>query len=175
MMMAISAMPSLCIHSFPFQAEEYTYRNNQRHDRAGRTKYIAIAVGPVVASPGGVVDYAQLWTRADAGVVAVGANVSQWTNQATTISMTAQATMAVISSSVSVSSNDFNYNPSITFNGASNQKLAGTFATPTVNPALMFAVVKKSNLPNVVYANPYSLGSSGASGIAYNNFPGILQ
>jgi energy-converting hydrogenase Eha subunit F len=104
------------------------------------------------------------------GVVATGANVSQWTNQASTISMTAQATMAVVSSSVSISTNDFNYNPSITFNGASNQKLAGTFATPTVNPALMFAVVKKTNLPNTVYANPYSLGSSGASGIAYNNF-----
>jgi hypothetical protein len=135
----------------------------------GVTKYIAIAVGPVVASPGGVVDYAQLWTRADAGVITSGTNVSQWTNQATTISMTAQATMAVPSSSVSLGSNDFNYNPSITFNGASNQKLAGTFATPTVNPALMFAVVKKSNLPNVVYANPYSLGATGASGIAYNN------
>jgi hypothetical protein len=90
---------------------------------SGTTKYITIVVA---ASPGGITDNIQLWTKANTGVVATGTNVTQWTNQSSTTTMTTQASIAA-SSDITLSSNDFNYNPSLTFSGASAKRLSGSF------------------------------------------------
>src|SRR5262249_21692393 len=105
----------------------------------------------------------QLWLKADAGVTTSGSNVSQWTNQAST-AMTTQASKTA-SSNVVLNSNTFNYNPTVTFDGTSGQNLAGQFTTASANPALIFAVVKKSSTTDNDNGNPFSLGPAGASGI----------
>jgi hypothetical protein len=129
--------------------------------------------GEVTAqSPGGVATSPKLWTKANVGVTATGANVTQWTNQSGT-AMTTQASIAA-STDITLSSNDFNYNPSLTFSGAIGKRLSGTFAAANVNPALMFAVVKKSaaTVPALTSNNnngePYSMEVTlGAAGIGY--------
>ncbi|MES2371048.1 MAG: gliding motility-associated C-terminal domain-containing protein [Bacteroidota bacterium] len=129
---------------------------------SGATKYITLAVQRY---PGGVTDNHKLWTRADAGVIETSANVTQWTN----LSIEAMVTQAsaTASTDITLNSNNFNYNPTLVFTGASGKTLSGTFGSATTNPALMFAVVKKATSPNTSSGNPYSLGGAGAAGIGY--------
>lgn len=139
------------------------------------TTIVALAVGsvntiPLVASnaPGGVgFNTMQLWTKANAGVITSGANVSQWTNQAP-ISMTTQASKSA-NSNVALNSDAFNYNPTLIFTGADDEILSGAFATAPSSPAMLFAVTQRSTTPDVSLSNPYSLGADGGAGIAYSN------
>lgn len=142
------------------------------------TTIVALAVGSVNTiplvnpfAPGGVgFNTMQLWTRADIGVITSGTSVSQWTNQAP-VSMTTQASKTA-NSNVTLSdegNNALNYNPTLTFTGADNEVLSGTFAANPSNPAMLFAVTKRATTPDVALSNPYSLGPDGGAGIAYNN------
>jgi hypothetical protein len=120
---------------------------------SGATKYITLAYAP---TPGGVTDNSRLWTKADAGVVVSGVNVSQWNNYSGT-GMTTEASIAA-STDITLGALAMNYNPALIFSGASGKRLSGTFAAPSANPGLMFAVVKKAVSPNNTGTNPYSLG-----------------
>ncbi|MCH5597457.1 hypothetical protein [Niabella ginsengisoli] len=118
-------------------------------------------------SPGGVSSGLYLWTKADAGVTATGSQVSQWANQAITTTMTTQASRTA-SANVTLENNTFNYNPTLVFDGVSNQMLQGQFASPSSNPALIFAVVQHSSTTENSLGGVYSLGGEGASGIVYD-------
>jgi hypothetical protein len=135
--------------------------------------FYTLAAEVAAQSPGGVATSPKLWTKANVGVTATGANVTQWANQSAT-AMTTQASIAA-STDITLNSNDFNYNPSLSFSGASGKRLSGTFAAVTANPALIFAVVKKSvvTVPvltsNNINGSPYSQGgaTAGTPGIGY--------
>jgi gliding motility-associated-like protein len=125
---------------------------------SGATKYITIAV---LSTPGGLTDIMKLWTKADAGVIVSGANVTQWTNQWGT---------AIPDANIVLDPDNFNYNPTLIFSGASGKVLAGTFATiATSTPVVLFAVAKKAASPINSFGGPYAMGPAVGYGISQNN------
>ncbi|MEI9913222.1 MAG: hypothetical protein WDO71_28410 [Bacteroidota bacterium] len=124
----------------------------------------------MVTQPGGIPANLSLWLKADAGVTATGANVSQWTNQSFT-AMTTEAGKTA-SANVTLNTNAFNYNPAIVFDGTSGQRLAGQYASASTaanNPALFFAVVKKNGSSASCCTNPFALGPAASMGIGYHD------
>jgi hypothetical protein len=101
-----------------------------------------------------------LWVKADAGVTATAGQVTSWTNQATT-AMTTEASKPA-SAGVTLNSNTFNFNPSISFSGAADEKLAGQFATAPTGASTLFVVAKDANSVN---GSAFYSNSTGAAGV----------
>ena len=95
--------------------------------------------------PGAVSSNLWLWFKADQGITANGSNqVMQWDNQAAA-SITTQAKPSVAGPNVTINPAGINYNPTVSFSGATNDKafLQGLMSvTPRQIPAITYAVFK---------------------------------
>lgn len=116
-------------------------------------------------APGGVNSNLHLWIDANKGVTETVSNVSSVTNQVST-PMTTQASK-VATSNVILMPGNINYNSTLFFDGTSEQKLEGQYATAPANPALMFAVVKNTSNTVSCCSNPYSQVPGGSPGIGF--------
>jgi|GEM_PF-894620 len=126
-------------------------------------------------SPGGVAANIWQWTRADAGITAVGGQVSKWTNQTQT-TMVSQASKTA-SSHVTLVNNGINYNPVVKFDGTNSEVLFGFFGAvppfPNTNSNIFVVTMPTANNGGTgelgAIANPYSVAPEGSIGIQYNN------
>jgi hypothetical protein len=116
-------------------------------------------------SPGNVSTDLYLWLKADNGVTTTGSNVSSWTNQSATV-MTTDASKAA-TSNVTLNTNSFNYNPTVIFDGASSQNLAGQFQTAPSSAPVLFSVSKSLSSQTGCCSGPLHLGPGGSYGISY--------
>jgi hypothetical protein len=142
-----------------------TKKSNMRRIFLG---LLTVPFSIMAQSPGGVRPNMYLWLKADSSVNVTGSNVSSWVNLAPSVTMTTQASKTA-STNVVLSSNAFNYNPTLVFDGASNQRLAGQYGTAPGNAPLIFIAVKKINNAGGCCKNPFSQGGAGNAGISFNN------
>lgn len=114
-------------------------------------------------TPGGV-SGAYLWVKADSLVAISGSNqVTSWRNLATA-PVTTQASRTA-GPDVLLSQANINYNPAITFTGANNQKLDGTFTTApnNTNGQIIIGVARQSSSSG--FASVYCNGIEGAQAL----------
>jgi hypothetical protein len=112
--------------------------------------------GATLVAPGGVVADMQMWLKADKDVVTTGAAVTQWSDQSMESHNLVQAT-GTYQPLLQAASTDFNYNPSIKFDGANDRleyKL-GRFMSTTSSGTFMSTA---SNAANGGYENLGDLG-----------------
>ena len=94
-------------------------------------------------SPGGINTNIGLWLKANLGVTTTNNQVSQWSDQSSSGNISGQAS-ATVSADITLRDNGFNFNPAISFTGASGKELTGTAANNWgSNPLTLFVIAKK--------------------------------
>ena len=118
-------------------------------------------------SPGNVSTNLKLWVRSDSGVITTPGNqVTQWNNQIANPTITLQASKPA-TPHVVLLPNQFNYNPSVVFDGFTSEELVGNASAANWTGALtMYCVI---NYTGTTPISPYYF-----PGVWDSNYKGLL-
>ena len=120
-------------------------------------------------SPGGVNSNLYLWLKAGSGVTQSSNQVTAWANQASGVAMSTQPSYPSASSNIILANNRTNFNPAITFTGASGYCLTGSYVTNPNNAPLIFAVATGGTGTGGNYLGDiYSNSFGGSTGMVYD-------
>ena len=135
---------------------------------AGDTNYLPASASQLLSlyySLAGVDTGIKIWLRADAGVSTSGSNVSRWDDQSGNITNTLNQATPVggPSSDIALNSSGMNYNPVLTFSGASGKELIGTSLIPFAGTSTVIAVARNvgTNLGGVFVTRTAPAGNGG--------------
>lgn len=117
-------------------------------------------------SPGGVNTNIGLWLKANLGVTATNNQVSQWNDQSGSGNISGQASAAA-SADIGLTANGLNFNPTISFTGASGKELTGTAANNWGNTPLTMFVIARDKGTTENLSGLFATGAPGA-GIVVN-------
>ncbi|TXI14708.1 MAG: hypothetical protein E6Q66_06320 [Pedobacter sp.] len=141
---------------------------------AGDSNYFPASTSQLLtlyAAPGGVGSGIKLWLRADAAVSStVGGNVARWDDQSGSVTNTSNQATPVggASTDIVLNATGLNYNPVVTFSGASAKELVGSgdfsFASSnTIIAVAKIAPITSSYFFGGVFAS-YITGQHGTEG-----------
>lgn len=128
------------------------------------------------AYPGGVSGNISLWLKANATsgnlVVNTSGNVSQWQNELGSFSVTQTvATQQPVLQTIPATNADFNFNPNIKFNNASNTFLSNTATSPDLLGSGGTIFLVQNTFPNNSSPNPSALTYTAGTGYRYQVKP----